>query len=66
MATKAHLDGNKRYLDKLDRGVFYVPKGMLTDIKAHAAAHGISLNAYIVSLIEADMGPLEAKKDQEG
>ena len=56
MATKAHLEGNKRYMAKLDRGVFYVPKGGLEKIKAHAMESGKSLNAYIIALIEADMG----------
>lgn len=55
MATKAHLEGNKRYLDKLDRGVFYVQRGELEKIKAHAESHGMSLNAYINKLIDDDM-----------
>ena len=58
MATQAHLEGNKRYMAKLDRGVFYVQKGNLEKIKAHAKENGKSLNAYIVGLIEADMGKL--------
>lgn len=58
MATQAHLEGNKRYMAKLDRGVFYVQKGNLEKIKAHAKDNGKSLNAYIVGLIEADMGKL--------
>lgn len=55
MATKAHLEGNKRYLEKLDRVVFYVEKGEKDKMKAHAQSKGISLNAYIVALIEKDM-----------
>ena len=55
MATKAQLKGNKRYQAKLDRGVFYVPKGDLEKIKARAQQKGMSLNAYIVDLIEKDM-----------
>ena len=55
MATKAQLEGNKRYQAKLDRGVFYVPKGDLEKRKAHAQKKGMSLNAYIVGLIEEDM-----------
>ena len=55
MATKAQLEGNKRYQAKLDRGVFYVPKGELEKIKARAQQKGMSLNAYIVGLIEEDM-----------
>ena len=55
MATKAQLEGNKRYQAKLDRGVFYVPKGDLEKIKARAQQKGMSLNAYIVDLLEKDM-----------
>ena len=55
MATKAQLEGNRRYQAKLDRGVFYVPKGDLEKIKARAQQKGMSLNAYIVDLIEKDM-----------
>lgn len=56
MATQAHLEGNKRHLAKLDRGVFYVPKGELENIKARAESLDMSLNAYIVGLIKRDMG----------
>lgn len=55
MATQAHLEGNKRYMEKLDRGVFYLPKGELEKVKSHAQIKGMSMNAYIVSLIEKDM-----------
>lgn len=56
MATQAHLEGNKRHLAKLDRGIFYVPKGELQNIKARAESLDMSLNAYIVGLIKRDMG----------
>ena len=59
MATKAQLEGNKRHQEKLDRVVFYVEKGGKEKMRAHAQEQGMSLNAYIVSLIERDMGPLE-------
>lgn len=55
MATKAKLEGNKRYQEKLDRIVIYVGKGKKDKIKAHAQSKGMSLNAYIVGLIEGDM-----------
>lgn len=56
MATRAHLEGNKRYQEKLDRIVFYVEKGIKEKIKEQASKRGVgSVNAYIVSLIEADM-----------
>jgi predicted HicB family RNase H-like nuclease len=59
MATKAHLEGNKRYLEKLDQCTLRLPGGSKDKIKAHAQSKGLSLNAYIVSLIEMDMGKLE-------
>lgn len=59
MATKAQLDGNRRHQEKLDRVIFYLKKGGRDKIKARAAEIGApSVNAYIVSLIEADMGKL--------
>ena len=59
MATKAQLEGNKRHQEKLDRMVFYVDKGGKEKIKALVAETGArSINAYLVSLIEADMGKL--------
>ena len=59
MATKAHLEGNKRYLEKLDQCTLRLPGGSKDKIKAHAQSKGLSLNAYIVSLIEMDRGQLE-------
>ncbi len=59
MATRAQLEGNKRYQEKLDRIVFYVRKGGKEKIKRRADEMGAgSLNAYITGLIEADMGKL--------
>lgn len=55
MATKAHLEGNKRYLEKLDHITIRVQGGTKEKIKAHAQQKGMSLNAYIVDLIERDM-----------
>lgn len=55
MATKAHLEGNKRYLEKLDHITIRVKGGTKEKIKAHAQQKGMSLNAYIVDLIERDM-----------
>lgn len=39
-------------------------KGNLDKIKAHAQKEGMSLNAYIVGLIEKDMGPLEEAEEK--
>lgn len=58
MATKAHLEGNKRYLEKLDHYTIRFPGGTKQKIMQHAKDKGKSLNAYIVGLIEADMGKL--------
>ena len=55
MATKAHLEGNKRYLVKLDHITIRVQGGIKEKIKARAQQKGMSLNAYIVDLIEKDM-----------
>ena len=55
MATKAHLEGNKRYLDKQDNIVIRVPKGKKEEIKQQAQNKGKSLNKYIVDLIDEDM-----------
>lgn len=56
MATQAKLEGNKRYLEKLDDIKLRVPKGQREHIKAYAESKGFSLNAYLIHLIESDMG----------
>ena len=61
MATKAHLEGNKRYLEKLDHYTIRFPGGAKEKIMQHAKESGKSLNAYIIGLIEADMGKLSAE-----
>ena len=56
MATKAHLEGNKRYLtEQVETIAVRVPNGEKAVIKAHAEKLGKSLNGYIVDLIHADM-----------
>ncbi len=55
MATKAHLEGNKRYLEKQDNIVIRVPKGKKEKIQNHARGKGKSLNKYVVDLIDEDM-----------
>lgn len=56
MATKAHIEGNQRHLEKLDRIVFYVAKGRKQEIEEHAKAIGEkSTNAYLVRLVDDDM-----------
>lgn len=62
MATKAHLEGNKRYLaNKVDEIKVRVPKGKKESIQAHAEAQGESVNAFINRAIDQTM-----KADQNG
>lgn len=55
MPTDAHRERNKRHRQSLDQIVVTVPKGARSKIKAHADNQGMSMNGYIVSLIETDM-----------
>ena len=56
MATKAHIEGNQRHLEKLDRIVFYVAKGRKQEIAERAKAVGEkSTNSYLVRLVDEDM-----------
>ncbi|MBR2954528.1 MAG: antitoxin [Clostridia bacterium] len=55
MATKAHIEGNKRYLDKQDNIIIRVPKGKKAVIQEYAQKKEKSLNKYIVDLIDEDM-----------
>lgn len=55
MATKAHLEGNKRYLATQEQVRFWVDKGQKDKIKAHAESKGMSMTEYIKKLIDADM-----------
>jgi len=55
MATKAHLEGNKRYLDKLDEMKIRVPKGKKELIQDMAASVGKSLNGYVNGAIDEKM-----------
>ncbi len=63
MVTKAHLEGNKRYLEKLDHYTLRLPGGTKEKIMQHAKENGKSLNAYLLGLIEADMGKLTKEED---
>lgn len=55
MATKSHLERNKRYLAKQDNIIIRVPKGKKAVIQEHAQKQAKSLNKYIVDLIDEDM-----------
>lgn len=52
MATKAHLDGNKKYLQTLDEIKVRVPKGRKAELQAHAEGQGESLNGFIVRAVD--------------
>lgn len=53
--TDAQKKATNKYFEKLDEFKVRVPKGQKAVIQAHAQSKGLSLNAYIVSLIEKDM-----------
>ena len=54
MATEAARKAVAKYHEKLDEFKVRVPKGKKAEYKAQAESHGMSLNAYIVKLLEAD------------
>ena len=45
--------------ENYDKVLWLLQKGDRDKIEAHAQSKGLSLNAYIVSLIEMDMGKLD-------
>ena len=53
MATKAHLECNKKYLQNLDEIKVRVPKGRKAEIKAIAESRGQSINAFVNEAIDA-------------
>ena len=56
--SKAQMRASNKYRAKAyDVIQTTVPKGKRDEYKAQAAAHGLSLNAYIISLLEADKTP---------
>lgn len=50
---------NRWQKENQERLIVMVSKGKKEKIKAHAAEKGMSLNAYVVSLIDSDMGGLD-------
>ena len=59
-AYERNKNAIKKYLaEKTDDIRVRVPKGKKEEYKAHAQSKGMSLNAYIIGLIEADI-----KKEQ--
>lgn len=53
--SDAQKKATSKYFGKLDEFKVRVPKGQKAVIQAHAQSKGLSLNAYIISLIEKDM-----------
>ena len=59
--TKAQQRAVGKYeKENYDKVLLRLPKGNREKIKAHAQQKGMSLNAYIVDLIEKDMRTEEA------
>ena len=56
MPTDAHRQRNKRYKETKEQIVVLVPKGAREGIKRHASILDKSMNAYIIDLVEQDMG----------
>ena len=50
---RATMKYNQKTYDRLE---LQLKKGKKDEYRAQAAAHGLSLNAYIISLLEADKG----------
>ena len=61
MSTEAKRRGNARHLEKLDDIKIRVPKGERDKYKLQAAAAGMSLNAYIIKLMDDDRERLAAE-----
>lgn len=58
--SKAQMEANHRYREKAyDQYNLTLPKGKREVYKAQAADRGMSLNAYIISLLEADKAKYE-------
>lgn len=53
--NEAQKKASIKYLsEKTDSIQIRVPKGKKSEYKEQAAAHGLSLNAYIIRLLDAD------------
>ena len=62
MATKAHLEGNRRYLEKQDSVLIRIPKGRKAELQAHAEQQGESLNGFVKRAIDET---IERDKERE-
>lgn len=50
-ASKAKLEANKRYLDKLEEIRIRLPQGQKNIVKRHAEKQGESMNAFVIRAI---------------
>ena len=58
--SEAQKRATMKYKEKAyDRLELQLKKGTKEEYRAQAAAHGMSLNAYIISLLERDKGEKE-------
>lgn len=55
MGTKVTEYKNKYQAEKYDRIIVQVKKGEKEKIKAHAESRGMSLNAFIVEVVEKEL-----------
>lgn len=58
-------NANKRYMEKLEKILIYLPGGAKERIKAAADEYGKSVNAYINGIILEKMGLQEWPKEEE-
>ena len=66
MATKAHLEGNKKYLQTLDEIKVRVPKGRKAELQAHAEEQGESLNGFIGRAVDETIERDKSEKAGDG
>lgn len=66
MATKAHLEGNRRYLEKQDSVLIRIPKGRKAELQAHAEEQGESLNGFIVRAVDETIERDKSEKAGDG
>ena len=54
MLSEAQKKANNKYFEKFDDIKVRVPAGKKDEYKAQAEKNGMSLNAYIIKLLETD------------
>lgn len=59
LVSEARTRANNKYLSQKDDVIFRVKKGRRAEIKSRAKALGMSLNAYLVKLIDRDMSDVK-------